>query len=90
MFLSQVFETMASGAQSNKISQSIGAEPAAGLQMVDVEVTQVYLAGSSELKEQVPGRASLLVRGIGFIGVSFGSHWPSLWPSKAGDAYPLR
>jgi hypothetical protein len=38
-FLSQVLETMASGAQSNKVSQSIGAEPAAGLQMVDLQVS---------------------------------------------------
>jgi hypothetical protein len=39
VFLSQVLEPMASGAQSNKVSQAIGAEPAAGLQMVDLQVS---------------------------------------------------
>jgi len=40
VFLSQVLEPMASGAQSNKVAQSIGTEPAAGLQMVDLQVTE--------------------------------------------------
>jgi hypothetical protein len=38
--LSQVFKMMAAGAQGNEVAQSIGAEPAAGLQMVDLQVAE--------------------------------------------------
>jgi len=70
--LSQVLETMASGTEGNQVSQPISTKPAAGLQMVDLQVSE----GPTQLTTPVVSRQNLFAESTIVFGVEFPARLP--------------